>query len=53
VLVQDGALAGQSILSVLVSQGIAIRRFERSRPSLEDIFLRIVGADQAPKASVV
>jgi ABC-2 type transport system ATP-binding protein len=49
VLAQDWAQAGKAILQVLVSQGIAVQRFERGRPSLEDIFLRIVETGQSPK----
>jgi ABC-2 type transport system ATP-binding protein len=49
VLAQDWALAGKAILQVLVSQGIAVQRFERGRPSLEDIFLRIVETGQSLK----
>ena len=49
VLAQDWAQAGKVILQVLVSQGIAVQRFERGRPSLEDIFLRIVETGQSPK----
>ena len=51
VLTRDPALASREILGLLAAQGIEVQRFERGRPSLEDIFLRLVGADQSEKAT--
>jgi len=36
---------------LLRRQSQQVQRFERGRPSLEDIFLRLVGADSAQKAT--
>ena len=52
VLVRDPARAGQEILKLLASEGIEVQRLERTRPSLEDIFLRLVGAEPEEKATV-
>jgi hypothetical protein len=35
-------VAGPAILPLVVKSGVALARFERSRPSLEDVFLRLV-----------
>ncbi len=39
--------AGQEILALVVGRGMALARFERARPSLEDIFLHLVGEERA------
>lgn len=51
VVVDDPAAAGREILSVVVSAGVALAAFERARPSLEDVFLRLVGHDEASHAA--
>ena len=40
--VNDPSVAGPAILPLVVKSGVALARFERSRPSLEDVFLRLV-----------
>ncbi|HEX6123002.1 MAG TPA: ABC transporter ATP-binding protein, partial [Ktedonobacterales bacterium] len=52
VVARDPALAGREILGLLAAQQIEVQRFERGRPSLEDIFLRLVGAERPEKAMV-
>ena len=42
VAVNDASRAGPEILRILASSGVHIARFERLRPSLEDVFLRLV-----------
>ncbi len=49
VVARDAATAGHEILAALVAQGIEIQRFERARPTLEDIFLRLVGSGAQPE----
>jgi len=51
VVARDPARASREILGLLTAQGIELQRFERGRPSLEDIFLRLVGAQQSEKAA--
>ena len=43
VFVSDPRVAGPAILPLVVSSGVTLARFERARPSLEDVFLRLVG----------
>jgi ABC-2 type transport system ATP-binding protein len=43
--VGDPAAAGRAILPLVAGAGVALHRFERVRPSLEDIFLRLIGED--------
>jgi ABC-type uncharacterized transport system ATPase subunit len=42
VAVNDASRAGPEILRILASSGVHIARFERLRPSLEDVFLQLV-----------
>ena len=42
VFVDDPREAGPAILPIVAGSGVAIARFERARPSLEDVFLRLV-----------
>jgi ABC-type uncharacterized transport system ATPase subunit len=42
VAADDPTSAGPEILRVLAASGAQVARFERLRPSLEDIFLRLV-----------
>ena len=51
VLARDTALAKREILGLLAAHAIEVQRFERGRPSLEDIFLRLVGAEGVEKAT--
>ncbi|HEU0028925.1 MAG TPA: ABC transporter ATP-binding protein [Ktedonobacterales bacterium] len=43
---RDEATAGREILAALVAHGVEIQRFERARPTLEDIFLRLTGGER-------
>jgi ABC-2 type transport system ATP-binding protein len=43
VSVSDATLASGELLPLIVSEGIRLATFERARPSLEDVFLRLVG----------
>jgi ABC-2 type transport system ATP-binding protein len=47
VAADDPTRAGPEILRVLAASGVPIARFERLRPSLEDIFLRLVPGPRA------
>lgn len=44
--VNDVGLANQTLLPLIAGTGITLRRYEMVRPSLEDIFLRLVGEEQ-------
>jgi ABC-type uncharacterized transport system ATPase subunit len=48
VAVNDASRAGPEILRILASSGLHIARFERLRPSLEDVFLRLVPSQRQP-----
>jgi ABC-2 type transport system ATP-binding protein len=50
VVARDTAAVGREILSLVAAQGVELARFERGRPSLEDIFLRLIGAEQRKAA---
>jgi ABC-2 type transport system ATP-binding protein len=55
VFVNDPKVAGPAILPLVVSSGVNLIRYERARPSLEDVFLRLVaesGPQAAPQAAV-
>jgi ABC-2 type transport system ATP-binding protein len=45
VIVKDVGIARQNLLPMLAGSGLALRRYEMVRPSLEDIFLRLVEGD--------
>jgi ABC-2 type transport system ATP-binding protein len=45
VTVQDGEAAPRQLLSALAAQEVTVVAFERQRPTLEDVFLRVVGRD--------
>jgi ABC-2 type transport system ATP-binding protein len=47
VFVNDPRVAGPAILPLVVSSGVSLVRYERARPSLEDVFLRLV-AEKGP-----
>ncbi len=42
--VGDGSAAGRELMAAAVAADAALVRFERQRPTLEDVFLRLVGA---------
>jgi ABC-2 type transport system ATP-binding protein len=48
VAVRDGAAAGPALLAAVVSHGVALATFERLRPTLEDVFLQLVGREARP-----
>lgn len=50
VIARDPAAAGAAILPLVVECGVTLARFERGRPSLEEIFLRLVATTAAPAA---
>jgi ABC-type uncharacterized transport system ATPase subunit len=45
VAVQDAELAAAESLPMVVAAGVRLARFERVRPTLEDVFLQLVGND--------
>ncbi len=47
VFVEDPRVAGPAILPLVASSGVNVARYERVRPSLEDVFLRLV-AESGP-----
>jgi ABC-2 type transport system ATP-binding protein len=47
IFVNDPQVAGPAILPLVVSSGVGLVRYERARPSLEDVFLRLV-AESGP-----
>ena len=44
VSVSDADRASRELLGIVVAEGVRLVAFERARPSLEDVFLRLVGA---------
>jgi len=55
VFVGDPRIAGPAILPLVVASGVNLARYERARPSLEDVFLRLVaegGPATAPPVTV-
>ena len=51
VFVNDPKVAGPAILPLVISSGVSLVRYERARPTLEDVFLRLVaesGLQTAP-----
>ena len=50
VVVADTAVASAAILPLVAAANVSLVRFERVRPSLEDVFLQLVGADHATGA---
>jgi ABC-2 type transport system ATP-binding protein len=48
VFVNDPNVAGPAILPLVVSSGVGLVRYERARPSLEDVFLRLVAESSVP-----
>ena len=55
VFVNDPKVAGPAILPLVVLSGVGLVRYERARPSLEDVFLRLVaesGAQITPPVTI-
>ncbi len=52
VVASDPAAAMRELLPLVAQHGVMVQRFERGRPSLEDIFLRLVGDPAANTAEV-
>ena len=46
----DGSAVGQRLLAAVAASDATIARFERQRPTLEDVFLRLVGRRTAGEA---
>jgi len=53
VFVNDPSVAGPAILPLVISSGVNLVRYERARPSLEDVFLRLVAESGPPIAPPV
>jgi ABC-2 type transport system ATP-binding protein len=53
VFVNDPQIAGPAILPLVVKSGVGLARYERERPSLEDVFLRLVAQSGPPIAPAV
>ena len=53
VFVDDPKVAGPAILPLIASSGVNVVRYERVRPSLEDVFLRLVAESGPPIAPPV
>jgi ABC-2 type transport system ATP-binding protein len=53
VFVNDPKVAGPEILPLVVSSGVSLVRYERARPSLEDVFLHLVAESSTPTAPQV
>ena len=51
VSVDDGPQASGRLLAALAAADLAVVRFERQRPTLEDVFLRLVGRNAGGAAS--
>ena len=45
VTVTDDSRATRELLPAIVATGLSIASFRRERPSLEDVFLQLVGRD--------
>jgi ABC-2 type transport system ATP-binding protein len=50
VLTDDAAQSGPAVLAAVVEQGVALATFERLRPSLEEVFLRLTRAEREQAA---
>jgi ABC-2 type transport system ATP-binding protein len=51
VSVSDETAAAAGLLPLIVSAGVRLDGFERARPTLEDVFLRLVGRDSSSGAA--
>jgi ABC-2 type transport system ATP-binding protein len=52
VTVTDPARAARELLPLVVDEGVALAAYERVRPTLEDVFLQLVGRDAAPPGPI-
>jgi ABC-2 type transport system ATP-binding protein len=43
IAVRDGGDAGRALVAAIAEHGVALLAFERQRPTLEDVFLQLVG----------
>ena len=51
VTVSDAEAAAVGVLPIVVATGVRLARFERVRPTLEDVFLELVGANGAARTA--
>lgn len=51
VVVADAAAASDQVLPIVIASGARLARYERVRPTLEDVFLELVGAAGAARAA--
>jgi ABC-2 type transport system ATP-binding protein len=51
VSLRDPASGSRTLLAEVVAAGVALAGFERQRPTLEDVFLRLVGRDRGEAAA--
>jgi ABC-2 type transport system ATP-binding protein len=51
VSLRDPGSGGRALLAEVVAAGVALAGFERQRPTLEDVFLRLVGRDRDESAA--
>jgi len=51
VLVTDEPAAAHELLPMVAAAGVSLLRFERVRPTLEDVFLRLVGRPHADRVA--
>jgi ABC-2 type transport system ATP-binding protein len=51
VSLRDPASGSRTLLAEVVAAGMALAGFERQRPTLEDVFLRLVGRDRGEAAA--
>ena len=49
IAVGDGSAAGRQLLAAAAAAGLALVRLERQRPTLEDVFLQLVGRGVSPE----
>ncbi len=52
IVARDTSAAMRELLPLVAQHGVMLQRFERGRPSLEDIFLRLVGTPATSNAEV-
>lgn len=51
IAVTDAEAATREVLPIVVASGLRLARYERVRPTLEDVFLQLVGAEGAARAA--
>jgi ABC-2 type transport system ATP-binding protein len=52
VVVTDAERAAAEALPMIVAAGVRLARFERVRPTLEDVFMQLVGAIEPPADAI-